>query len=273
MPLPASNSFNSLIINSDAIQAERSILFCGMYLNFTTLTQKWRKLASSKQCRKDGNIMCCNHTLAVGFIKFSPFAHSQAYYTRTHKKVCISTHKDRGEKSMNTPQTRSYTCYQHPFLALFSVCLSLWWDRGCHAVTVRGRRTNKCFPLRRCDLNGKATWQLCSERPHNQTPHPLLHTTTCVWESFHPLFHVQYNLLSASAPKILHLVLNVFLSSYFSCTFSVVISICSSLHYSPGMFLCVLKLDFQSSLRSSVIYAVHSSFIIAQCHSCYFHQC
>lgn len=145
---------------------------------------KKTKALLSKHCRKDGNMMYCNHTLAVGFIKFSLFTHSQAYCERTHKKVCISTHKDRGKKSINTPRTQSYTCYKHPFLSLFPLCPCLWWDRGCHAVTVRGRRTNKCFPLRRCDLNGKATWQLCSERPHNQTPHPLLHTATSVWEAF-----------------------------------------------------------------------------------------
>lgn len=185
MPLPASNSLNSLIINSDGIRAERSILFvaCTWTLQHWLKNEK-KELASSKHCWRDGNMMYCNHTVPVGFIKFSLFTHSHACCKRTHRKVCISTHEDGGKRSMNTPQTQSCTCHKHPFLSLFSLCPSLWWDRGCHAVTVCGRRTNKCFPLRRCDLNGKATWQLCSERPHNQTPHPLLHTTTSVWEAF-----------------------------------------------------------------------------------------
>lgn len=166
MPLPASNSLNSLIINSDGIRAERSILFVAR----TWTLQHWLKnegggFVKSRAERME-NTMYCNPTLQVGFIKFSLFTHSQAYCKRTHTKLCIITHND----MKKTQQKQSYTCYKHPFLSLFSLGPSLWWDRGCHAVTVRSRRTNKCFPLRRCDLNGKATWQLCSERPHNQTP-------------------------------------------------------------------------------------------------------
>ncbi len=149
---------------------------------------KTKELASSKQCRKDGNMMYCNHTLPVGFIKLSLFAHSQACCKRTHKKGMHQHTQGQGEKE-HGHTTNAYTCYKHPFLSLFSLCPSLWWDRGCHAVTVRGRRTNKCFPPRRCDLNGKATWQLCSERPHNQTPHPQIHTTTSVQKALHSPLH------------------------------------------------------------------------------------
>ena len=52
--------------------------------------------ASSTQRQQDGNMMYCNHTLPVGFIKFSWLTHSQARCERTHKKVCISSHEDRG---------------------------------------------------------------------------------------------------------------------------------------------------------------------------------
>lgn len=97
--------------------------------------------------------------------------------------VCISTHKDKGGKRARTHRERSRTLAPNARLSP-SHCPSLWWNRGCHAVTVRGRRTNKCFPPRRWDLNGKATWQLCSERPHNQTPHPERHTSTSVQEAF-----------------------------------------------------------------------------------------
>lgn len=109
--------------------------------------------------------------------------------------VCISSHKDR-EKRAWTHRKCSSTLAPNTQCS-FSLP-AFWWNRGCHAVTVCGRRTNKCFSPRRCDLNGKATWQLCSERPHNQTPHPQLHTTTSVGEAFHSPLHACkiYNTIS-----------------------------------------------------------------------------
>lgn len=114
--------------------------------------------------------------------------------------VCISSHKDRGKKRAWTRRKCSRT------LAPNTQCSfsppALWWNRGCHAVTVCGRRTNKCFSPRRCDLNGKATWQLCSERPHNQTPHPQLHTSTSAGEALRPPLHACkiYSAISCPPP-------------------------------------------------------------------------
>lgn len=136
--------------------------FCGVYLNVTAFTQK-KKLPSSRKCREDGNMMYCNHMLPVGFIKFSLFTHSQAYFKCTHRKVCISTHKDReGARRRHTPTSDTHTRSR-------SLCSfpSPWWNRGCHAVTACGRRANKCFPPRRGNLNGKTTWQLCHIIKHH----------------------------------------------------------------------------------------------------------
>lgn len=130
MPLPASNSLNSLIINSDGIRAERSILFVAC----TWMLQHWlqkkkkkrkktkmEKPPSSKECCEDGNMMYCNHMLPVGFIKFSLFTHSQAYFKCTHKKkVCISTHQDRGgmepEHNRHNPTFHTNTRFPLSFL-------------------------------------------------------------------------------------------------------------------------------------------------------------
>lgn len=189
MPLPASNSLNSLIINSDGIRAERSILFVAC----TWTLQHWLKKKKKKNWRHRLYQSTAERmeTWCIAIIHYQLVSlnfhcsHTHRHIAGEHTKRYASAHTRTGEKkSINTPQTQSYTCCKHPFLPLFPLCPCLWWDRGCHAVTVRGRRTNKCFPPRRCDLNGKATWQLCSERPHNQTPHPLLHTATSVWEAF-----------------------------------------------------------------------------------------
>lgn len=53
-------------------------------MNFTTPTQKMDEAASSearknkKKRKKRKDMTCRNHTLAVGFIKFSSFAQSEA---------------------------------------------------------------------------------------------------------------------------------------------------------------------------------------------------
>lgn len=80
---------------------------------------KTKELASSKRCRKDGNMMYCNHTLPVGFIKFSLFTHSQAYYKRTHKKMYASAHTRRGNKG-------AWTHYKHIHLLQTPISLSLF---------------------------------------------------------------------------------------------------------------------------------------------------
>lgn len=84
---------------------------------------KWRRWLHQSSARKDGNMMYCNHTLPVGFIKFSLFTHSQAYCKGTHKN-CMH-HHTRGQerKSINTPHT-PYICCKHPY-SLFFFSLSL----------------------------------------------------------------------------------------------------------------------------------------------------
>lgn len=185
-PLPACNSFNSLIISSDAILAERSILFfsfsCSASLLSSTVTDncEWLEtegvglVQAAPQRTKDMTYR--NRAPPVGFIKFSYFTHSQAYCKGAHARMGGG-----GEERGTPPETHLYIFSKQPILP--PLC-RLWWNRSCHAVTVCGRRTNKPFSPGRCDLNGKATWQLCSERPHNQTPHPQLHTSTSGQEAF-----------------------------------------------------------------------------------------
>lgn len=137
--------------------------------------RKWRSRLH-KECCEDGNMMYCNHMLPVGFIKFSLFTHSQAYFKCTHKKRYASAHTRTGGNGARTQQTQSYISYKHTFSPLFPLSSSPWWNRGCHAVTVCARRTNKCFPPRRGNLNGKTTWQLChiiKHHTHSYTPQLL----------------------------------------------------------------------------------------------------
>lgn len=168
-PLSACNSFNSLMIRSDSIRAERSRLFFSLFCFFLNLLEHEDAALPTMKGRTR-----CNHAPPVGFIKFSYFTHSQACCKRAH--------------SCTFPPNTQFFPHSR-----------LWWNRSCHAVTVCGRRTNKCSSPGSCDLNGKATWQFDSERPHNQTPHPQLSTSTSgqeavfalpvqhpVPDSFHP---------------------------------------------------------------------------------------
>ena len=155
-----------------------------MHLNFTTLTQKHeRRRGSSKRApEKDGKHDVLQSYTTSWFHK-NFIVHTLPYCGRNTRKWYASAHtRTGGGKRAWTHRERSRTLAPNARLSP-SHCPSLWWNRGCHAVTVRSRRTNKCFPPRRWDLNGKATWQLCSERPHNQTPHPERRTSTSVQEA------------------------------------------------------------------------------------------
>lgn len=175
-PFPACNSFNFLIISSDGILAERSILFFLFLLLY--FLQHWLEnegagfIKATPQRITD--MTYCNRAPPVVFIKFSYFTHSQAYCKKAHARMGAV-------KSTCTPETQLYIFSKQPILP--PLC-RLWWNRSCHAVTVCARRTNKRFSPGRSDLNGKATWQLCSERPHHQTPHPQLYTSTSGQEAF-----------------------------------------------------------------------------------------
>lgn len=145
-----------------------------MYLNLSTLTQVRRNLFNQSGPESTATMMYCNHMLGVGFIKLSLFKHSQAYFKRL--KGMHQHTPEQGGESLNTTTCTVLHWLQSPIFFSFYLPLSIWWDRGCHAVTVRGRHMNKCFPLRRCNLNRKATWQLCHIikcHTHSYTP-PLL---------------------------------------------------------------------------------------------------
>lgn len=144
------------------------------------------KPPSSKECCEDGNMMYCNHMLPVGFIKFSLFTHSQAYFKCTHKKkVCISTQQDRGEWSQNTTDTILHFIQTHVFPSLSSFLISLMKSRLPCRDCMRQTHEQVFPPEER-----QSEWENdMTALPHNQTPHPQLHTTTFVWEAFHcPLY-------------------------------------------------------------------------------------
>lgn len=60
-PLSACNSFNSLMISSDGIRAERSRLFFSLFLLFPKLTWTWSRGAS--EIRKAGAVVIMRHQL------------------------------------------------------------------------------------------------------------------------------------------------------------------------------------------------------------------
>lgn len=154
--------------------------FSVFFLLFPKLTWTWRRGASKNERQE-----YCNHAPPVGFIKFSYFTHSQACCKRA--RGCTFP-----------PNTR------------FFPHSGLWWNRSCHAVTVCGRRTNKCSSPGSCDLNGKATWQFDSERPHNQTPHPQLSTSASGQEAVLAL-PVQHTVPDPFHPPKIPFICRVFL--------------------------------------------------------------
>lgn len=117
----------------------------------------------------------------AGFIKRGASKNERHIAILRHQLVSLNFHTSHTHRHVVKDDTQLYIFSKHPILPPLSW---LWWNRSCHAVTVCGRRTNKCFSLRRCDLNGKATWQFGSERPHNQTAHPQLYTSVSGQEAF-----------------------------------------------------------------------------------------
>lgn len=140
------------------------------------------KPPSSKECCEDGNMMYCNHMLPVGFIKFSLFTHSQAYFKCTHKKRYASAHTRTGGNGARTQQTQSYISYKHTFSPLFPLSSSPWLKSRLPCRDCMRQTHEQVFPPE----ERQSKWENdMTALPHNQTPHPQLHTTTFVWEAFH----------------------------------------------------------------------------------------
>lgn len=112
MPLPDSNSLNSMIISSDSVRAERSILFVICTWTFP----HWLK--NVEMCWKHSNMMYCNHMLGVGIIKLSLFTHSLAYFRHLCKRYA-SAHTRTGEKSLNNPTYAALHWLQSPISLSF----------------------------------------------------------------------------------------------------------------------------------------------------------
>lgn len=186
MPLPASNSLNSLIINSDGTRAERSILFfCGMYQNFTTPTQNWRSRLhqSSAERMETWCIAIIRYQLVS--LKFH-CSRTHRLILRVHTKRYASAHtRTRKGKHENNTDTVLHLLQTPISPSPFYLPVSLMRSRlPCRDCT---RQTpEQVFPPQEMQSKWESNM---TALPHNQTPHPHLHTSTSVWEAFHSLLH------------------------------------------------------------------------------------
>lgn len=138
--------------------------------------QKWRSRLHQRSAARMETwciAIICYQLVSLNF--HCSHTHRHILSVRTKKRYA-SAHTRTGGNGARTQQTQSYISYKHTFSPLFPLSSSPWWNRGCHAVTVCGRRTNKCFPPRKGNLNRKTTWQLChiiKHHTHSYTPQLL----------------------------------------------------------------------------------------------------
>lgn len=120
--------------------------------------------------------MYCNHMLLAGFIKISLFTHSQEYFKSRYKGFASAHTRTRKDEPKHPTDTDLHWLQPPISLSCFSLLISLMrLSLPCRDCALQMHE--QVFPPKemqsKCESNMTAL-------PHNQTPHPQLHTTTSV---------------------------------------------------------------------------------------------
>lgn len=147
--------------------------------------RKWRSRLHQRSAARMETwciAIICDQLVSLNF--HCSHTHRHILSVRT-KKVCISTHQDRGEWSQNTTDTILHFIQTQVSPSLSSFLIFLMKSRLPCRDCMRQTHEQVFPPEER-----QSKWENdMTALPHNQTPHPQLHTTTFVWEAFHcPLY-------------------------------------------------------------------------------------